>query len=79
MTNTFNEIADTGLRTWNQCAAFFNLSQDEGKEKAKEYFQSLDKDSRARMLLMYKLIEEKGYEYTKRLVNRGQIDFPVVH
>lgn len=79
MNDTFMHIDDLALRTWNQCAKFFNLAEDEGKQAAKDYSDKLDKESRARMYAMYNLISNRGYEEVRSAVNRGEVEFGVAH
>lgn len=79
MNDTFMHIDNLALRTWNQCAKFFNLANDEGKQSATDYADKLDKVSRGRMYTMYQLISNRGYEEVKAAVNRGDVTLEAVH
>ena len=79
MNDNFMHIEDIALRTWNQCAKFFNLISDEGEVSARKYADKLDKVSKGRMFCMYGLIRERGYEEVERAVHRGGLELGVVH
>ena len=72
-------VEDVTLRTWNQCAEFFNLMTDQGMDAAKTYAENLTKESRGRMYAMYQLINSRGYNEVKAAVNRGEVEIGSVH
>ena len=71
--NTFQDIENDTLRTWNQCAVFFNTMSTGGKEAAQKYVDQLDRVSKKRMYAMFQYINVKGYEETKKQVNKGEL------
>ena len=66
----FNDVSNVKLRTWNRCAALFNLNTDIGD--ATGYASQLTQSERAQCMAMLAYIDVKGYEDVKREVMREQ-------
>tara|TARA_Y100001951_G_C11298065_1_gene277543 strand:- start:5989 stop:6210 length:222 start_codon:yes stop_codon:yes gene_type:complete len=68
MTNTYDDIDNTLLRTFNRCVTAFNIKEDSGEEAMEKYFNSIDGRGQKQMLIVFKAIELKGLEAVKREV-----------
>lgn len=71
MTNTFNDIENTELRTWNRCAMIFNLMKDKTVKDATAYAGQFSLSDRNEISKMYERITRDGYERTRAEINRN--------
>lgn len=67
----FNETANVKLQAWNRAAVYFNIRKDCGQELAVAYVKQFDDMSRARMNKIFQDIKDKGYEATKKEVQKS--------
>lgn len=72
--NTFNDIAHRPLRIYNRAVMYFNLYEDQGRNVAEEYAQSLTKEERLEVAQMTALVKKKGVKVVQALVTKG-VDF----
>jgi hypothetical protein len=68
--DNFNNIEHNELRTWNRCATVFNILKLHGSKVLNKYLEQFSEDERDEMSNMFKVIKEKGYEYTRARINR---------
>lgn len=69
--NTFDDIENPELRTWNRCATIFNVGASHGPKAMNAYAENFSVEDRQEISRMFKRIEDNGYEATKAAVNRG--------
>lgn len=70
MSQTFDDIENVTLRTWNRCSMAFNILEDKGEEASQAYLEQFDNKERKQMMVMFNYIRAKGYEATKAEVMR---------
>lgn len=69
--NTFDDVDNTLLRTYNRCVMATNIRKDEGEKEAETYLKSISPVGQNQMLILFKAIEIRGLESVKREVMQG--------
>lgn len=70
---TFNDVENPTIKAWNRSTVFVNTCKDLGKAFGKQYVEQFTGGDKASMLVILTLIKTKGYEETRREVNRGEL------
>ena len=68
--DTFNNINNKELRTWNRCATVFNIMARHGSEILNKYLGNFTEEERNDLSQMFKRVKENGYESTRAEINR---------
>lgn len=50
----FNDVKNNKLQDWNRYFTFYNIIQDKGMAKAKEYLTYIDKSGKERLVALHK-------------------------
>ena len=71
--NLFNDVNHAPLRVYNRAVFAFNILEDAGKEKLKEYLQSFTEDERLQIFLMVNYIRINGKEKAQKFATQGLV------
>lgn len=67
---TFSDIKNLNLKTWNRCAQIFNLAADKGMQVVRDYVAQFNEQDRDLIGRMFARIKTEGYEKTRSSINR---------
>lgn len=69
--NTFNEVKDASLQTWNRCNLMRNIVKSNGQGVARKYSEQFSKTDQTKMFVMFAYIQKKGYDFVEREIIRN--------
>lgn len=75
--DTFDDVENPELRTWNRCATIFNIGKDHGPQAMQEYSKQLSVEARKECSEMFERVEKSGYEATRAQVIRNNQPYAI--
>lgn len=68
---TFENVTNKRLQTYNRCAMTFNILGDHGRDIATQYTSQFSNEDKELMRGMMLEIQERGYEKVRAELNRS--------